>query len=1410
MPNRDFLLKSEAEWDFFLAFSDKLSALDSRGRFSNFIYSDLKFFLGFDYSTVFLFDEERATLDDFLVNANVNFRINPFLPSVELAMWKIGGAGIQTHFKTENHFIVNFDSPDGSDTITHLLNNDFKHNSHEGIVIPLYQGEYIIGVWILLNKSKGIFKENRVSLLKLIAKQLTVAVLKITAYEKLELQELESSLLQSLNTDFALLREKNELLRILSAKLKDFFNFSHTGIALINEDQQTLSVFLSERLATGRFRKDHGEMLKTKFPMNDRGFGKAIISDEPLLFDLEQVKKTGYMTEYMRINYETGIKNIVLMRLRVSSKIIGVWGICFFEDQAVSTKQLAAVKAIANQLSVAVENIRSNETILAKAREQDLLLKISSDITNVRDKNDLLSVIGGDLKRLLHFESIMIWVLNEDQGYDALRYGGMGSSYESFDKEHILHNIDDGFHLFGKVMNTEDIVIFDLDEIILEESIPAFIKNEYQSGIREKVAIRMRSDNRNVGIFCLNSTVKEAFSEHEIELFKGISYQLSTAISNMIANREIESRDIESEYLLSISMEIATVKNDRELINILMEKLDDRLDFEDILIGMIHEDQLSIASSINDKETYYSIDQMMSTRTFTIDDGVIDCILSSPGIVYFDLEKMAKEQQLPSYLEANLANGLVYATCVRLPNRSGVSGFWMMFSRRPVKMNKGQYTLIDGMVNQITLAISNIIAYREIENHQIEKSKLLSFSNAVALCKTREDLSELINDKFSGIIGNDYLINIINEDGKTNSPFAYDLPKVWIDQIVFSDLKNIKYANSESTFDRILNSVEAVSVNDFLDITARFFRSPLENYACVNEIAGLKLSNGTENLGVVFFGNAAQYHRSRQFQLLKAVCAQVAVAISRINATEKIARQANEKSMLLEFSNSIASVRDNATISKILKKQLNDILLINDFVVYAISDDRSTIKPVLFDADSDFAKNPNFQDFLDVPTSMDSELFSFIFSTPLAVRIAFDELAFSLDERTERLVSDLALKEMIGAPLIIGDENIGLILFDIEQFDGVLEKYDLFKSIMSQITITVANIRANEKVNNQLKQINEYKLRLEDEKVYLTEVIETANNYSEIIGESIEVRKTFKLVEQVAPSDSTVLILGETGTGKELIARAIHNNSARKTKLMVKVNCATLPANLIESELFGHERGSFTGATDRRVGKFELANHGTLFLDEIGEMPMDLQVKLLRVLQEKEIERIGGRTTIKVDVRIIAATNRDLEKEMNEGRFRSDLYYRLNIFPIHLSPLRDRREDIPLLAKHFIQRFSKKTGRTISALSSSVLQELVKYNWPGNIRELEHLIERNVLLSVGDTIKTIYLPSLKPVATSATKEFIPQTVDENERNHIYNTLTYCKFKVSGTGGAAELLGIPSSTLNSKIKRLGITRKFLKS
>jgi transcriptional regulator with GAF, ATPase, and Fis domain len=256
---------------------------------------------------------------------------------------------------------------------------------------------------------------------------------------------------------------------------------------------------------------------------------------------------------------------------------------------------------------------------------------------------------------------------------------------------------------------------------------------------------------------------------------------------------------------------------------------------------------------------------------------------------------------------------------------------------------------------------------------------------------------------------------------------------------------------------------------------------------------------------------------------------------------------------------------------------------------------------------------------------------------------------------------------------------------------------------------------------------------------------------------------------------------------------------------MVKVNCAALPPNLIESEFFGHERGSFTGAFERRTGKFELAHNSTLFLDEIGELPLELQVKLLRVLQEKEIERVGGKGSTRVDVRIIAATNRDLENEVEEGRFRADLYYRLNIFPIDLPSLRNRRFDIPLLVPHFIQKLAPKTGIKISSVSKNALQQLMNYNWPGNIRELEHVIERSMLLADDDVIREIHLPVKKENGLKKVTEisFTAKTIEENEKEHILKTLSYCKGRISGNYGAAEYLGVPPSTLSSKLKRLGI-------
>jgi DNA-binding NtrC family response regulator len=317
----------------------------------------------------------------------------------------------------------------------------------------------------------------------------------------------------------------------------------------------------------------------------------------------------------------------------------------------------------------------------------------------------------------------------------------------------------------------------------------------------------------------------------------------------------------------------------------------------------------------------------------------------------------------------------------------------------------------------------------------------------------------------------------------------------------------------------------------------------------------------------------------------------------------------------------------------------------------------------------------------------------------------------------------------------------------------------------------------------------------------------TPPGFEGIIGNSHLLLNVFDQITQVAPFDTAVLILGESGTGKERIAECIHHLSSRKGKALVKVNCATLPATLIESELFGHEKGSFTGATDKRTGKFEQANGGTIFLDEIGEMPVDLQVKLLRVLQEKEIEPIGGRSSVKIDVRVIAATNRNLEKEVAEGRFRLDLYYRLNVFPIELPPLRERSEDIPALADHFIHIYNRKAGKKISGIAEKVLRNMMAYPWQGNIRELENLIERSVLMAKGTVIEDIFLSTKHAKEAPATSQHLQiKTIHENEKDHIINILKKCNGRIWGAGGAAEMLNIPPTTLTSKMKKLGIRKE----
>jgi formate hydrogenlyase transcriptional activator len=381
---------------------------------------------------------------------------------------------------------------------------------------------------------------------------------------------------------------------------------------------------------------------------------------------------------------------------------------------------------------------------------------------------------------------------------------------------------------------------------------------------------------------------------------------------------------------------------------------------------------------------------------------------------------------------------------------------------------------------------------------------------------------------------------------------------------------------------------------------------------------------------------------------------------------------------------------------------------------------------------------------------------------------------------------------------VIGTLNLGAYAEDA--FSP--RQFPLLTRVAGQIAIAVRNAISYER-------IEELNAQLAREKLYLEDEIRSDHQFDEIIGRSKALTRVLRVIATVAPTDSTVLITGETGSGKELVARAIHQLSARREHAFVKLNCAAIPTGLLESELFGHEKGAFTGAINQRVGRFELANRGTVFLDEVGEIPLELQPKLLRVLQEREFERLGSTRTLRTDARLIAATNRDLAALVDGSQFRQDLFYRLNVFPIAVPPLRERREDIPMLVRHFAQQFARQMKRSIEAIPSETMEVLTRYDWPGNIRELQNLIERAVILSTGPTLDVPLgaLNGRSPKAAGSAKsdEGEPRTLEDADRRHITAALERSNWVIAGPNGAAARLGVKRSTLQFRMRKLGIVR-----
>ena len=698
-----------------------------------------------------------------------------------------------------------------------------------------------------------------------------------------------------------------------------------------------------------------------------------------------------------------------------------------------------------------------------------------------------------------------------------------------------------------------------------------------------------------------------------------------------------------------------------------------------------------------------------------------------------------------------------------------------------------------------------------------DESLLLHLNEAIATIRDKDQLFKVVTTKLRLIFPFDFIgINVFDRNLR--------LKRLFLRDYYGPDEAPLLPASLEH-FTPIAGSPIEKLVADprVQQFTPRQYLADYPDYAPFNKfeqlgvahITAVPLRTGGLLTGFVTLASRRAPHlTAADERLLDKIGSLIAVAVANTLAFEEVARREQERSLQLNISHALLSIKQREPLFRAVAEELSRVV---PFRYFGIRVQRAG-QGQAFEAFAEFTR-PAAGGPLE-PVSPDGEKVDVLASAAglyqqntelLQTAAVYSGAQFkALAVRHPRLryvYEHYGTRALLVAPIWQRPDGAAVLTLSAASPEAFRpEDLATVLALVPQIGLALENLFAFE-------QIEELKAQVEQERTYLVDEINTSARFGAdsgtFVGGSAALRQVERRISQVAPTDTTVLISGETGTGKELVARGLHNASPRYARALIKLNCAALPAQLIESELFGHEKGAFTGAVERRIGKFELANGGSIFLDEIGELPLDLQAKLLRVLQEREFERLGGTKVLRSNARVIAATNRVLADEVAAGRFRADLYYRLNVFPIELAPLRERREDIEPLLRHFIQRLSKRLGKPPRQVRPADLAALQGYNWPGNIRELEHVLEQAIIVSQGPFLEFAGFAAaplvLAPGAVSAPAAAPLRTLKEQERDHILAALTRTGGRVSGAQGAALLLDINPKTLEARMKKLGIRR-----
>ena len=761
-------------------------------------------------------------------------------------------------------------------------------------------------------------------------------------------------------------------------------------------------------------------------------------------------------------------------------------------------------------------------------------------------------------------------------------------------------------------------------------------------------------------------------------------------------------------------------------------------------------------------------------------------------LVIHDLKEERRWQAVTSRMQEDGITSVCMVPLTTALRRLGSMGF---ASLQGQVYGEREKAFLEQVGKQVAVAVDNVLHHQALTRDRDRLRLLLEVSESIALHRDLEELLRDLAHRLPHIVPFDY-INVVLHD-----PARHVMRLCFLVTSGPSSISpGLEMPVQESPGGWVWSTQETLIVNDIAQ-EDRFplLISKLRDNG-VRSFCFVPLTTAQRRLGAMGFGSLEPtIYQPAELDFMRQVAKQVAVAVDNalnaeaaLAAQNQLSRERDRQRMLLEINNAVVSHLDLGAVFTAVSECLRKV----------IPHDGSSL--VLYEAETHRCRAHvlHFTEQRSVIEECDGDL---SVPSPSGIAITTRHTSVFREQDLQNMASTSPMaayllaegvKSLCSVPLLSHNQAFGALNVGRQRDDAfVPEDVELLNQVAQQIAIAVENGLA-------YREIADLKEKLNKEKLYLEAEIKTDYDFEDIIGSSATLKRVLKQVEIVAPTDSTVLILGETGTGKELMARAIHDRSSRRERTLVKLNCAAIPTGLLESELFGHERGAFTGAIAQKVGRFELADGGTLFLDEVGDIPLELQSKLLRVLQEQEFERLGGTRTIKVDIRLLAATNRDLTRMVAEKEFRSDLFYRLNVFPLTLPALRDRREDIPALVRYFAQKFARRMKKTIDSISADAMSALAEYAWPGNVRELENVIERATILSQGGELQL----SLDRASPKASLDSHPvETLESAERAHIMRALQAANWIIGGPQGAAARLGMKRTTLQSRMQKLSIVR-----